>query len=1615
LSGGARNLSGTTVSFASTVAGGANDLTVTGNASVGGAVTNVGNLSVTGTSALAANVTTTGAQSYNGAVALSGTEIALSAASLTTNAALAAGSTNLSVSTDAIAIGGSLTGTGTFGIAAKTASTTIGLGEGSGTLNINTTEAALISGFSNVTIGSATGTGAINSTGPVSFTDNVRLQTGSGAIRISSSFVSNGNLAVSAGSAGITLSDSISTSGTQTYESAVTLAGETNLIATTVRTNSTVTGAGNHLTIEGNANIGGAVSNVGNLTIYGSTTLGGNLSGTGVMTLTQAVTLSGDRMLSADSGFVLSANMGSSSSSNLTLVSSAGGLAGAGNIALSGGTLNISQVGSTEYTGVISGSGSLIKAGAGTLTLGGTNTYTGGTTLSAGTITLNSSGAIGSAGNLTFSGGTLQYSDQNTTDYSARMASTAGQQIRIDTNSKNITFATGMASSGGTLTKLGAGTLTLAGNNTYTGDTTVSAGTLEIGSGTSGSIAGNLVDNAAVTFNRSDALSYSGIISGTGSVTQSGSGSLTLGGSNTYSGTTTVSAGRLVVTNANSLGSTTAGTTVASGATLQLSSNVSLGAEAISISGSGNGSGAIYSDSNTSLAGLVTMTAASTLGSGSGATLNVSGTINGAYLMTATGSGNFSFGAVGNSSAVAGIDITSSKHVNFNAEVNSTANISIVSTGNITINGTMTASGAMVRLDTTGTSTEGSAGKIIASSLALKGTGGNHTLTSSTNNVSTIAADTGRLSYVNADALTVGTVNPTGITATGPVSLSTVTGDLTISQNITTTDTSSSAIVLNAGSGTAAGTSTGGDIKLSGSPTISVGTGGRATFYSGSVSNTTSVAALVSAGNFRYGSNASSANYTTALGSGNYLIYRERPSITLTGAAVTKSYDGTAFDSTVSGGYTCTGCVNSDGSLVLSYTGSAEGAKDPGSYVIAPSSATHAALGYSVTVTNGSLSIGTKSLQLYGTTGLDKVYDGRNSITYAMASGYNTPTGIVSGDDVYIMGAPTYSGSTVGSWNIVQGTVVLGGSNASKYSLVWNNGSGNITAAPLKVRINDDARFTLASDSAGYNGYSISGFVNGENAASALSGTVSISRSNAGVNTAGVHTGVLVSSGSTLAGVNYNISYVSGNYTIVGAGQLKATVDNTITTYGGSSSSYNVSSLQYVADGNVTLSLPVTALGSNQFSHSSVIAGNISFTIGPGGSVLSTSNNTAAGTYQLAATNASISNPLLSKDIVVVGAHTVNPKELTVTSAAGVTKTYDGTLFMGPNLTVGISGKISGDILSASGIGYYASKNVSRDSSGSILSNIAYTISGLRITGADAANYYYTTTDQFSGTNGSINPAPITAVNYINVISKNFDGNRSAKIDLTSGSFEGRVGTDSLYLLSAGGNYVTESPGKNILVKVHGLTMGGPDSGNYYLAVSDAVTTGDINGIDPKAATAELEVVKSYNWNLPIFASAIDRPAVGNLVASTGLKYEMVDSSLQPINVRSANTGNLKAGAIATKISDASLASATPGSATEEGVSATETRSTSTQNSPMTSNARSRESGSGDGSSAGTPLKVLVVEGGIRLPDPNQLSTDRPNFQRRSLPRPDVELMPVPSPEIFLKRSALDNDIPPPP
>ena len=142
-----------------------------------------------------------------------------------------------------------------------------------------------------------------------------------------------------------------------------------------------------------------------------------------------------------------------------------------------------------------------------------------------------------------------------------------------------------------------------------------------------------------------------------GGLTKNGAGKLTLSAANTYAGATFITAGTLIATNAASLGTAAGGTTVTSGAALDVRAN--LGSEALTIGGTGvGGTGALLVGANAStgtVGGPVTLTAHTTLG-GPG-TLNMNGAVSGGFSLTKIGSGTTSFGATGSLAGVGDLTV----------------------------------------------------------------------------------------------------------------------------------------------------------------------------------------------------------------------------------------------------------------------------------------------------------------------------------------------------------------------------------------------------------------------------------------------------------------------------------------------------------------------------------------------------------------------------------------------------------------------------------------------------------------------------------------------------------------------------------------------------------------------------------------------------------------------------------------------------------------------------------------------------------------------------------------------------------------------------------------------
>jgi autotransporter-associated beta strand protein len=133
--------------------------------------------------------------------------------------------------------------------------------------------------------------------------------------------------------------------------------------------------------------------------------------------------------------------------------------------------------------GAITGGTALIKTGTGALTILNTsNGYTGGTTISDGTLSFDN-GALSVTGSITMNGGTLQWYGLNTQDISARLAFVSGKTATFDTNGNAVTLASQLnAGTSALVVKAGIGSLTLSSTaNNYTGDITVSTGTLNTG------------------------------------------------------------------------------------------------------------------------------------------------------------------------------------------------------------------------------------------------------------------------------------------------------------------------------------------------------------------------------------------------------------------------------------------------------------------------------------------------------------------------------------------------------------------------------------------------------------------------------------------------------------------------------------------------------------------------------------------------------------------------------------------------------------------------------------------------------------------------------------------------------------------------------------------------------------------------------------------------------------------------------------------------------------------------------------------------------------------------------------------------------------------------------
>ena len=325
----------------------------------------------------------------------------------------------------------------------------------------------------------------------------------------------------------------------------------------------------------------------------------------------------------------------------------------------------------------------------------------------------------------------------------------ANNVISTDTN-VTATVASTLSTTAG-ITKGGNGTLIFTSGQSYTGGTTVSAGTMQLGDGTSnnGSVTGNIANSSLVAFANPNNQSYTGIISGGGALTKSGVGDLTLTNTNSYGGGTTITGGKLILGNASDTLSNT-GAVLVNGGTLDIGANSDAVGAVTLTSGSITGSGG-------------TLQADSFGVNNTSGTATISANLDGVGALTKTNAGSLSL--IGSNTYLGGTQLNGGfTSISSDPNLGDSAGVLGINGGSLALTGTVT--GARVL-------TIGSSGGTIAN-------GGNNFSTSNTAALNGTLAITGSGNVALNGATTFGAPGTLNIGTGGSVTLGQSTGTITM-------------------------------------------------------------------------------------------------------------------------------------------------------------------------------------------------------------------------------------------------------------------------------------------------------------------------------------------------------------------------------------------------------------------------------------------------------------------------------------------------------------------------------------------------------------------------------------------------------------------------------------------------------------------------------------------------------------------------------------------------------------------------------------------------------------------------------------------------------------------
>ena len=388
--------------------------------------------------------------------------------------------------------------------------------------------------------------------------------------------------------------------------------------------------------------------------------------------------------------------------------------------------------------------------------------------------------------------------------------------------------------------------------------------------------------------------------------------------------------------------------------------------------------------------------------------------------------------------------------------------------------------------------------------------------------------------------------------------------------------------------------------------------------------------------------------------------------------------------------------------------------------------------------------IAPKLVSVSGTSVSDKVYDG---LSTAQVTSPGAVTGLVGNESLGLLANASFADASAGaqksvnvSYTLLNGTQ---GGLARNYTVGAGTTLATIAKAPLTITVNDASKFVTQSDPVGFNGVTYSGLVNGEFASVITQGTISHPTASCSVTPTctDLVAGIYAITPSGFSSSNYQISAVGGQFNVVPAGKLVIQVPNAVNVYGGNIN-FMPSVVQYATNAGATINnLSLAGITGSTYTYLDATGASVSFNMGvtpvvnQASGIFSSASQLKAGSYTYAYTNFINNGANLTAGVspVIVGALTVNPLGLSV--AAAPSRAYDGTSSVG-NANMTLQGRVSGDVVSVSGSGVYATSNAGQ--------NLGYTLSNVSLAGTDAANYYLFSGSTLSGNNGVIAAKQVT-------------------------------------------------------------------------------------------------------------------------------------------------------------------------------------------------------------------------------------------------------------------------------